>query len=178
MTSPRDAYLAWQSEIGTEEVVLTAPYVRHASLNQASPASSSSGSHTTAGTHALRGESGRVASSQSAPGLPEVHFEPMKPFVVPGMPNAGAGPEFFGAIAEQLAKSDAFTGLKASQRKKAAEANGNNGATPQTGSTVSPLVAALTGVSSKASMPHGLRARAVRWCAPSAMLRRASPWLK
>src|SRR5690606_21891167 len=63
----RDAYLAGQAELGGEEVVLTAPWVRRA------PA-----------TPGNAGAAGPGRAAPAAPSLPEVRFEPMKPFVVPG----------------------------------------------------------------------------------------------
>ena len=94
----RDAYLAWQAELGGEEVVLTAPWVRRA------PA-----------TPGHAGTTGPGRAAPAAPSLPEVRFEPMTPFVVPGLTGSAgtapfdarhrAGPEFFSEIAERLAES-------------------------------------------------------------------------
>src|SRR5690606_29437536 len=72
----RDASLAWQAELGGEEVVLTAPWVRRA------PA-----------TPGHAGAAGPGRAAPAAPSLPEVRFEPMKPFVVPGLTgSAGTAP--------------------------------------------------------------------------------------
>lgn len=113
MAAARDAYLAWQAEIGTEDVVLAAPWIRRARMSTATPAGHDPRSMHREGPQAGRDPISSPSSHESAPGtpsashLPEVNFEPMKPFVVPGMPGAGgAGPEFFSAIAEQLAQAD------------------------------------------------------------------------
>lgn len=108
-TKARDAYLAWQAEIGTEDVMLAAPWTRGARAAQAAPSASGRASHRE-GAHAADTMPHDGAPTSSASHLPEVNFEPMKPFVVPGMAampgisGGGAGPEFFGAIAEKLAQ--------------------------------------------------------------------------
>ncbi len=124
MPSPaaaRDAYLAWQTEIGGEDVVLVAPWVRRAAPGAgarvpgvaAVPGRTSgtvTGGTSDSPSAAAVPETPRTAAT---PALPEVNFEPMKPFVVPGLtgtpgygPGAGAGPEFFSEIAQRLAEAE------------------------------------------------------------------------
>ncbi|HLU70063.1 MAG TPA: uracil-DNA glycosylase family protein, partial [Fibrobacteria bacterium] len=141
-TAARDAYLAWQAEIGGDDVVLAAPWVRRA---PAIPGS--------AGSARLSGSPrpGDTAASPTPerPALPEVRFEPMKPFVVPGLtdvpgyiPGAAAGPEFFSEIAQRLAEDErtsARTGGPSPRNPSPAAA------TPMTASA-SPLQETLAGL--------------------------------
>jgi uracil-DNA glycosylase family 4 len=80
MTSPRDTYLAWQADIGTEEVVLVSTWVRRVPPT-------SSPAH---------------AGTQAPPPRTGTQFETS----VAGTTSVPAGPAFFSAIAEELAKPE------------------------------------------------------------------------
>jgi DNA polymerase len=80
----RDAYLAWQAEIGTEEVVLATPWIKPR------PAAASS---SRAATYAEREFE-----------VPQP--ETFRPKVAATAFGAGAGADFFQSIAESLAKPD------------------------------------------------------------------------
>jgi uracil-DNA glycosylase family 4 len=82
--NPRDAYLAWQAEIGTEEVVLATPWIKP----RPAPASSSR-----AVTYAER----EFEVPQPATFRPKAAAPPF---------GAAAGADFFQSIAESLAKPD------------------------------------------------------------------------
>src|SRR5690606_25976075 len=141
-TAARDAYLAWQAEIGGDDVVLAAPWVRRA---PAIPGS--------AGSARLSGSPrpGDTAASPTPerPALPEVRFQPMEPFVVPVLtdvpgyiPGAAAGPELFNETAQRLAgdeQTSARTGGPAPRNPSPAAA------TPMTASA-SPLQETLAGL--------------------------------
>jgi uracil-DNA glycosylase family 4 len=98
MTSPRDTYLAWQAEIGGDEVVLTAPWVR--------PAPTAMDPHS---SHPQQGPRSAPPSRFPEAGAPK------------------AGPEFFQSIAEKLAKSAAARPPENLAKKVAAPAAAASG---------------------------------------------------
>jgi len=96
----RDAYLAWQAEIGTEEVLLVTPPPRRAAAASPAPASPAS-------RPSPSGPS-RTPSPEAARSQPAASGRPAPAPFVPNVPPS-AGPEFFGAIAEQLKQADRAT---------------------------------------------------------------------
>lgn len=186
MSSPaaaRDAYLAWQAEIGGDEVVLATPWARRAPAPAAAGAERSAkaapftpraparpetaGIMTAPSPQATHPADPAAPGSPGAPALPEVRFEPMKPFVVPGltdMPGYGtgtsAGPEFFSEIAERLAES-----ARNSARTGASRPRSPSPSAPAATVPVSPLQEALAGLKDLEAYWRFVTAEYPRWFA-------------
>lgn len=176
-TAARDAYLAWQAEIGGDDVVLAAPWVRRA------PAGAGQAAAARPPQGLPWNESAVAPATRTAPALPEVHFEPMKPFVVPGLtdvpgyvPGAAAGPEFFSEIAERLAEAErksARTGGSSPRNPSPPSPFSATSAT-STGSTsppVSPLQDMLAGLKDLDAYWGALEADYPRWFAGAQVVR-------
>jgi DNA polymerase len=133
-TSPRNAYLAWQAEMGTEEVVLTTPWVRPAA--RVNPAAS-------------------AARPAESPGGSNVYAE--VPPHSPRYSTQPAGPEFFGAIAEKLAKPATPRG------RVPAKASSENSATAGSVTSPSPLTAAMSQTGNLDEYWKYLEAEYPRW---------------
>jgi uracil-DNA glycosylase family 4 len=127
MTSPRDNYLAWQAEIGTEDVVLAAPWVRPQGGHATRAAAHASMHGLTQVGHAANAQE---YSSQDGPGgaSPSLSSSSPRPAYTPPV----VGPDFFNAIAEKLAKPDPMQGNRV---KNAAAASKTSAASPAVSAT-------------------------------------------
>jgi len=97
--TPRDAYLAWQAEIGTEEVVLVQPWIRPrpaAAFPSADPRGGAASPRFNAADSRRFPEESERASGGFTPAFGN------KPSPIP------AGADFFQSIAEALAKPDPY----------------------------------------------------------------------
>lgn len=110
--NPRDAYLAWQADIGTEDVILVEPWVRPAGAPASSPALAPPSANLEPFPSAPRGgmalDPDYESPAASAPSAP----------ASPGGAPAGTsvmGENFFQSIAAALSKPDPFVSKRAAR---------------------------------------------------------------